>query len=666
MNSRIKYLRLKHIFLGILSFLLLPGIAAAEKLSAELFFQNPSITKVSISPNGKYLALLVGTRNGRVQLATMDLATKIPKVISGFDNADIGEFYWVNNERLVYSTEDKGLAQDDLIYYPGLFAVNKDGSDALTIIDRIWVPESTASSAIKNRILSGWNSFFSVDFSKDSESVFVTEPVFGPGYEFLADNLIRVNTKTRSVERFNRPGDTKDWLIDYEGNPRLNITTEGGIRKVYIKDRKESIWRLIVESPTYGEGSFMPHSFAPDGALYVTHRNKRDKSALFKFNFDKNAPEAQPLVDVDGYDFDGSLLFDRHTKKMLGIRYLNDAFTTVWLDDEMKGIQKTVDALLPATINQITLPRDGMNQFVVVRAYSDVQPSIYLIYDTKASKLDLIGSSFPKIDPTKMAMQDMVRYKARDGLDIPAYLTLPQGEKKKNLPLIVLVHGGPYMRGASWGWDASVQFLASRGYAVLEPEFRGSTGFGSHHFQAGWKQWGLAMQDDIADGTKWAIAQGIADPKRICIAGASYGGYSTLMGLANDPELFKCGVSWLGVTDLRLLFEITGGNDLPSEYRQYGLPVLVGDKKKDAEQLRLTSPVELTDKIKQPLLLAYGGADRRVPIDHGENFYNKIKKTNNQVEWIMYREEGHGWALVKNRLDFWNKVDAFLEKNIGQ
>jgi dipeptidyl aminopeptidase/acylaminoacyl peptidase len=276
-----------------------------------------------------------------------------------------------------------------------------------------------------------------------------------------------------------------------------------------------------------------------------------------------------------------------------------------------------------------------------------------------------LGSAYAKIDPNKMAMQDMVRYKARDGLEIPAYLSLPQVADKKNLPMVVLVHGGPYVRGNSWGWNPEVQFLASRGYAVLQPEFRGSTGFGFKHFKAGWKQWGLAMQDDIADGVKWAIAQGIADPKRICIAGASYGGYATLMGLAKNPELFQCGVEWAGVTDIRYLYRNSVTSDFPAEYQQYGLPVLVGDKEKDAEQLRANSPTELTDKIKQPLLMAYGGADRRVPIEHGEVFYNKIKKTNDKVIWIRYDDEGHGWGLPKNRLDFWNKVDEFLQKNIG-
>jgi dipeptidyl aminopeptidase/acylaminoacyl peptidase len=245
---------------------------------------------------------------------------------------------------------------------------------------------------------------------------------------------------------------------------------------------------------------------------------------------------------------------------------------------------------------------------------------------------------------------------------------LPHGSNRKNLPLVVLVHGGPYVRGGEWGWRPDAQFLASRGYAVLEPEYRGSTGFGARHFRAGWKQWGLKMQDDIADGAKWAVAEGIVDPQRICIAGASYGGYATLMGLLNDPGLFKCGIDWVGVTDIGLLYSghWSFRSDLSDEYKQYGMPELVGDVVKDAEQFRATSPLLQAARIRQPLLLAYGGSDARVPLYHGRKFYDAVKATNPNVEMVVYEEEGHGWALPKNRIDFWTRVEKFLDRNIGK
>src|SRR5471032_3103059 len=228
--------------------------------------------------------------------------------------------------------------------------------------------------------------------------------------------------------------------------------------------------------------------------------------------------------------------------------------------------------------------------------------------------MSVVSSKAPAIKPAEMGARDLVHYQARDGRDIPAWLTLPPNSGGKNLPTVVLVHGGPWVRGGSWSWNADAEFLASRGYAVLEPEFRGSTGYGYDHFKAGWKQWGLKMQDDIADGTRWAIAQGVADGKRVCIAGASYGGYATLMGLINDPDLYKCGVDWVGVTDINLMYNSGWrySSDLSDGWKQYGMPVLIGDPVKDAEQLNITSPLQQASRVSQPLLMAYGGADVRV------------------------------------------------------
>ena len=199
-------------------------------------------------------------------------------------------------------------------------------------------------------------------------------------------------------------------------------------------------------------------------------------------------------------------------------------------------------------------------------------------------------------------------------------------------------------------------------------EFRGSTGFGLAHFEAGLKQWGLSMQNDIADGTRWAIAQGIANPKRICIAGASYGGYATLMGLINDPDLYQCGIEWLGVTDIELMYTGTwfSKSDASPGYLRYGMPNMIGDPIKDATQLKATSPIQQAARIHHPLLLAYGRDDKRVPIYHGKKFYSAVKRTNKQVEWIDYSGEGHGWSLPKNRIDFWQRVEKFLSKYIGQ
>ncbi|MDQ2820855.1 MAG: prolyl oligopeptidase family serine peptidase [Pseudomonadota bacterium] len=406
--------------------------------------------------------------------------------------------------------------------------------------------------------------------------------------------------------------------------------------------------------------------FGPDGTLYVTTSINNATSSLHRFNFATGKVDPEALMAAPGYDFSGRLIHNR--SKLLGAELTTDMRADVWFDGGMQAVQTAIDKAMPATTNILTVATDPAATNVLIESYSDKVPSRYALFNKKTGELSKIGESYPKIDSARMGTQKMVSYKARDGLTIPALLTLPPGSNGKNLPMVVLVHGGPWVRGASWEWEPESQFLASRGYAVLEPHFRGSTGLGYDHFAASFKQWGLSMQNDIADGTRWAATQGYADANRVCIAGASYGGYAVLMGLVNDPALYKCGVEWAGVTDINLLYTDTwlSESDVSQAYKQYGMPRLIGDQVKDAAQLKATSPIEQASRITQPLLLAYGGADRRVPIEHGKLFYEKVKKTNPRVQWVVYGNEGHGWYLPETRIDFWTKVEKFLGENIGK
>jgi dipeptidyl aminopeptidase/acylaminoacyl peptidase len=349
---------------------------------------------------------------------------------------------------------------------------------------------------------------------------------------------------------------------------------------------------------------------------------------------------------------------------LLGLRFTVDAEVTQWLDADMAALQDQVDRLLPATGNRLQVPKHGDSPWILVEAFADRQPTTTYAYQRVTRRLVQLGNTHPGLSRSQLGTTDLVHIPARDGLDIPTYLTLPPGENKKNLPLVVLVHGGPWLRGASWHFDPQVQFLASRGYAVLQAEFRGGTGFGRRHFTAGFKQWGRAMQDDLADATRWAVAQGHADARRICIAGASYGGYATLMGLINDPDLYRCGVEWVGVTDIGLMFSVDW-SDVTEEWKKYGQLRLIGDPKADAEALAAVSPLQNAARLKQPLLMAYGEFDARVPLIHGEKFRDAVKAHNPQVEWVVYEKEGHGWSKPETRIDFWGRVEKFLARHIG-
>ena len=629
------------------------------------FFDNSPFNGAMLSPNGRYLAAFIGANDKRDGLAVVDLNDLSAKMVAQFSDTDIGRAQWVNNERLLFSTVDKSAGRRDVRYAPGLFAVDRDGKHFRQLALR---RDPFLRSGDDTRELLPWHTFMLQQAgAQASDFMYVADlSIVGAGI-VQSEDLLRLNTRTGVATPVEHPGVSKGWLLDQHGEPRIMKTLDKNIEQVLYLDPATKQWRTLASFDAYtGEGNgFEPLAFGPDGALYVVSNHGRDTRALFRYDLANNQLPAQYLVDLDGFDFHGNLIISQD--KLLGVRVHSDAEGTYWFDAGMKALQEKVDAKLPGTVNLITPPTRPETPWVLVESYSDKQPRRYLVYNAENGRMSEVGRSAPQIQAAEMGPRELYYYKARDGLKIPVWLTLPPGGQHKNLPMVVLVHGGPWIRGGSWNWDADAEFLASRGYAVLEPEFRGSTGYGTRHFLAGWKEWGLKMQDDIADGARWAIQQGYADGNRICIAGASYGGYATLMGLAKDPDLYKCGINWVGVTDINLMYDSGWfySSDLSDGWKQYGMPQLIGDRVKDAEQLKATSPLLQASRIKQPLLLAYGGADVRVPINHGLKFYDAVKRSNPNVEWVEYNEEGHGWALPQNRIDFWNRVERFLDKNIG-
>jgi dipeptidyl aminopeptidase/acylaminoacyl peptidase len=642
--------------------------APAERPPIETFFDNAPFGAALLSPNARFLAIRVGLKGQRDGLAVMDLSTKDIMSVARFSDLDVGKFQWVNDQRLIFDTTDKQIGQGDVDRGPGLYAVNRDGSKFRQLAKRRGEGGIRVDPGIGKELLP-WHTFLMPQpGAQDSDSIYVISPEILSRGNVSHVDLLHLNTVTGAAKAVRRPEATLSWLLDQRGEPRLATSGQRDMATVHYRDSASEDWRKLLSFKAYtGEaGAVRPLAFGQDGTLYVETAAGKDKTAVHRYDLATGKISDQPLVVITDYDFTGRLIVSNG--RLLGMRVKTDAESTIWFDDKMKAVQKAIDSRLADTVNLISVAARPEMPWVLVEAYSDVLPKTFLLFNTETNTFSKVGDTHPGIKPAQMGRQEAVRYKARDGLEIPAWLTLPAGSVRKNLPLVVLVHGGPYVRGGSWGWRAESQFLASRGYAVLEPEFRGSTGFGHKHFKAGWKQWGLAMQDDIADGARWAIAEGIVDPKRICIAGTSYGGYSTLMGLVNDPDLYRCGVNAGGVTDINLLY--TGHwsfqSDLSERFSKYGMPELVGDPVADAAQLKATSPLEQAARIKQPLLLAYGGADRRVPLYHGEKFYAAVKKTNPDVEWIEYPTEGHGWALPATRIDFWTRVEKFLDRNIGK
>jgi acetyl esterase/lipase len=640
--------------------------AARAGAPVEHFFGSPELQEAKISPDGKFVALRRSHSGKRDGLLVLSLEDCTIQPVAQFDNVDVDYFEWVNDQRLVFDTSDSKVAPGDRRKAPGIFAVNRDGKEFRVLADRSCQAPSSTGTIIHSKVLPCNTFLMEKPGAQDSASIYVQRAHFDKSrQEFTYMDLLRLNTVTGDADYIPHAGNPEQWLLDEQGVPRVIVSDDGKLESVHYRDPASSQWRQLASFEAYGDA---PGAMSPIGVhgdkLYVIARAGQDKASLRTFDVKTGSLSSEPVVSLADFDFSGHLIYAKG--RLAGIEVLSDARNTVWLDDGMKKVQQEVDAQLKDTVNLVRPPAHGGSPWMLVKSYSDQRPAAYIMYNSATRELLKLGTTRPAIKAEEMGQQDLVRIKARDGLTIPAWLTLPKGPSK-GLPMVVLVHGGPFARGGEWGWDAQAQFLVSRGYAVLEPEFRGSTGFGAQHFRAGWKQWGLAMQDDITDATRWAVAQGIADGKRICIAGASYGGYATLMGLAKEPDLYRCGVQWLAVTDLALKYEDGWkiGSDVPDDWRNFGLPVLVGDINKDAEQLKATSPVNVAAKIRQPLLMAYGSADRRIPILHGKRFYDAIKPYNAHAEMVVYDGEGHGWSLEKNRIDFWTRVEKFLDRHIG-
>ncbi len=637
-----------------------PNVAAA-KIPVADFFKTPKLFGPKPSPDGLFVAVGVASASGRVNLVVIDLNNlAASKVVASFGDADIGLFQWVNSDRLVFNVRD--LKSGTARYAPGLWGVDKNGGEFKALINPDYNVVVNSSAIVDQRLSSRWSLHSTL--ADGSSDVIVQSPTFDNTWAVIDVKLARLNTKTGRTKSLSAdaPPQTVDWVLDLEGQPAMTTSSHEGRFKAFI--RVGQAWKLWQDVDQYSGNFKTPFWMGPNREMLVLSGNRKGTNAVFEVDSTSLKLSDEPLITLAGYDFNGTVVYDSVAKKVVGFQYETDAPGTVWLDKEMQQLQKEIDALLPTTVNTIDCQRCLGAPAVVVSAISDRAPASYFVYRKEQKKLEPLGSSRPWINPAQMGVRDMYRFDARDKRSIPVLVTQPLGKPNPSRPAVVLVHGGPYVRGAHWEWERDAQFLASRGYVVIEPEFRGSDGYGFDHFRAGWKQWGLAMQDDVADALQWAVKQGWVDPARVCIAGASYGGYATLMGLIKHPDIYKCGINWVGVSDINLMYDITW-SDTDEAWKRYGMPVLVGDQVKDAQQLKDTSPLEQASKLKRPLLMAYGAEDQRVPLKHGTAFRNAVLKTNKDVEWVVYPNEGHGWRELDTNIDFWTRVENFLERNIG-
>ena len=663
-----------------------PAASAAALLPVEMFYRHPDIDQAQLSPSGRRLAVTMGLQ-GRMGLAVIDLQSREPaKVLVRDARADIRSFDWVNDERLVFSLIQLDAGGADQRMGPGLFSIGLDGGKARMLV-RVR-HDFLAAPIIGSAPLDPLHRLLMVPFGGGGDEVVVGHWQLDGSGDLDSVQPLRLNVATgrsRSLAE-GMPDKVKVWLFDPQGEPQVGVARDQGQVTVWWRAPGSADWVVLARHP-FLDAPFNAHSVDAAGALYVTVTEPGEAGILVlkRFNFKTGQPDPETLARAPGFDFRGRLVHDRSRSPQpgegaLGLRLTTDAETTVWFKPALGRLQAAVDQRLPGRINRLTCRRcEADDAVVLVESWSDRDPGQLWLHQPAlaedAGRWQPVAALRKDVDPRQMATLDLHRFKARDGLEIPVWITQPRPApapvgagaalpKPAPKPAVLLVHGGPWKRGNRWQWSADAQFLASRGYVVIEPEFRGSTDYGNRLYRAGLRQWGRAMQDDLADAVRWAVAQGWVDGQRVCIAGANYGGYATLMGLVRDPGLYRCGVAWAAVSDPRLMFKWQWISDQSDEVRQHSYPALIGDPVADAAMLTEIAPVTHAARIRAPLLLAHGLLDRRVPVVHAEKLRDAMAAAGHPPDWVGYPDEGHGWLKPANRFDFARRMERFLAEHL--
>ncbi|XHS76344.1 alpha/beta hydrolase family protein [Burkholderiaceae bacterium UC74_6] len=653
------------------------GLAAADDPAAdppvpvERFFQQATVLGAKLSPSGKYLALTTAHGGKRVGLTVIEFGGSLRR-IAEYADSDVRVFDWVSDDRLVFNVVDlQDGSGDDLYIGPGLYAVDVKGEAIQPLIKR---HRGGSDYFADRRLLDMWHFLLHIPMQQPGvkpNEVIVGHMVAGDAGKPATLTPMWLDTvtgTTRKIDIKDAPTGVSSWVFDSKGEPRLATVVDKGRSSLYWRRPGQAAWQLLEESAV-GHGSFEPDAVDDDGTLYVTHNEGPEGYAvLTRLDPETLKPVEPPLVRVPGFDFRGGLIQERAGGPALGVRVDADTEQTVWYDPAMKQFQAKVDGMFPGRVNRISCRRCGAPDMVaLLRSYADRDPGVLLLYEADGDRWRVVSQVMDGIDPARMARVAFQRIKARDGRELPLWLTLPTTTAKGSPPpAVVMVHGGPWVRDGFWQWEPMKQFLASRGYLVISPEFRGSEGYGDVHYKAGWKQWGQAIQDDIADALLWAQQRGLAAPGRACIAGSSFGGYGTLMGLVRQPELYRCGIAWLALADpfLYLKGNWVVTDDLGDTSRRYTMPEMVGDAEKDKEMLTANSPVAQAERIKAPVLLAYGYRDVRVPLAHGTRLRRAMQDAGNPPEWVVYDYEAHGWRLLENKIDWARRMERFLDQHL--
>jgi dipeptidyl aminopeptidase/acylaminoacyl peptidase len=653
-------------FLILAGMLLCAGVGAAEAATAfdlAAYLRRDAFDDIRISPTGAYYAASVPGEDNST-LLILDRATNKP--LAGFGlgrNTYIADFQWVNDERVVFGTKRKFGALEEPQLTGNLYAMNADGSSRDILVGQD-VNVMGTGSHIQQKKTEMVAAFLLDTLTGDDRDVLIVVSGFS-GDSF--NRVERMDTYTgRRSPVARSPVRNADYVTDPSGGVRFAYGYNmDNSHKLFYRAAEDAdsagvaAWREINDEASSGHIE-IPLGFSADGSVaYLQVEQADGPDAIVAFD-PRDGSRRQVLRDDDSDPASIIRSFGTPYPSPVGAHIADGKPRTAFFDeksDEARLYRSLEAAFAGNSVNITSKTADG--KFALVEVTSDRDPGEFYLFDTVAKKAGFMLARRDWQDPATMAPMRPIEFNARDGQRITGYVTLPVGSTGKQLPMVVLPHGGPYGIMDTWSYGTDPQVLAAAGYAVLQLNYRGSGGHGRAFMQAGAREWGGAMQDDISDGTRWAVAQGIADPARICIYGASYGGYAALMGAAKEPALYKCAVGYVGVYDLPLMFSKGDTRQLQSG-RTY-----LRDWLGDPAGLGRASPVNLAAQIKVPVFLAAGGKDERAPIEHSERMEKALRAAGVPVETLYVRTEGHGFFSDEHRKAFYTRLLAFLDRNIG-
>jgi len=605
--------------------------AKPREIPLEDFFKNPERSRFRLSTDGKMLSYLApwhGRQNIYVKpVGSPDSA----KRITSYEDRDPGFIMWASPEHIVFS---KDFGGDENFH---LFVIKGDGSG---------LKDLTPFPGVRAELVD--------DMREDDNHVLAA--INKRNREEFDVYKIDINTGAMEMIAQN-PGSAEGWMIDHAGNVRGCTQSDGVNTSMLYRDGATGPFRKLFTTNFKEQVGFQ--NFDKDNKiLYVSSNRGRDKSAIFEFD-PATAKEGKLIYENPDVDVNG-LSYSEKYKALVAVHYEDDKSRTKWLTPESQEFDKKVKEAL-GTEDYMIASSDKNEDHFILQTYGDRTGGTIYYYDNTTGKAEKLADRMPWLKESEMAVMKPIEYKSRDGLTIHGYLTLPVGMEAKNLPVVVNPHGGPWARDG-WGFNPEIQFLANRGYAVLQMNFRGSTGYGRAFWEKSFKQWGRTMQDDITDGVEWLKKEGIADPKRIAIYGGSYGGYATLAGVTFTPDLYACGVDYVGVSNM-----FTFMKTIPPYWKPFMAMMyeMAGDPKKDSLMLAEVSPALHVDKIKCPLFVAQGKNDPRVNINESDQIVNNLKKRGVTVEYMVKDNEGHGFHNEENRFDFYRAMEKFLGQHIG-